>query len=187
MQPHHLILLSLTLTPFFTAAHNLVINQRVAPVGVADRGELILQQGKTAYKNWNSAQLSGKTRVVLHMAGRLSAKESNAPLIRAIENARFPPQAFQVTTIVNTDDAIPGSAIFVRRSLESSKQASPSAQFIVDEQGAVRRAWQLAPGGSAVVVVDAQGKVRFARDGALSADEVRQVLALLRQLLAAGQ
>lgn len=187
MQLRRLILLSLALTPFFTAAHNLVINQRVAPVGVADRGELILQRGKTGYQNWNSAQLGGRVRVVLHMAGRLSAKESNAPLIRAIESARLPPQAFQVTTIVNTDDAIPGSAIFVRRSLESSKQASPSAQFIVDEQGAVRRAWQLAPGGSAVVVLDAHGKVRFARDGALSAGEVGQVITLLRELLITPQ
>lgn len=183
MPLRHFLLLTLFLAPFLTNAHNLTVGERVAPVGVADRGELILQQNKADYKNWNSAQLNGKTRVVLHMAGRLSARDSNAAVIRAIENARFPAQTFQVTTIVNTDDAIPGSAIFVRRSLESSKQQTPAAQFIVDEQGAVRRAWQLAPGGSAVVVLDKGGNVRFARDGALTASEVQQVMALLRALL----
>lgn len=170
--------------PFFTLAHNLVEGQHVAPVGVADRGELVLQQGEPAYQNWNSAQLSGKVGVVLHMAGRLSAKERNAAVIHAIERARFPADSFRVTTIVNTDDAVPGSAMFVRSSLEGSKQETPSAQFVVDEQGAVRRAWQLEAGGSAVVVVDKQGRVRFARDGALTDSEVKQVIALLQQLLA---
>ena len=177
-------LLLLSALPFFSAAHNLTDGQRVAPVGVADRGELVLQQGEPAWQRWNSARLSGKVGVVLHMAGRLSAKARNAAVISAIESARFPAEKFQITTIVNTDDAIPGSALFVRRSLESSKQATPAAQFVVDEQGAVRRAWQLTPGDSAVVVLDKQGRVRFAKDGALTPEEVRQVITLLHQLLA---
>lgn len=181
-----LSVLLLSMLPFLTSAHNLIEGQRVAPVGVADRGKLILQQGEPAYQNWNSAQLSGKVGVVLHMAGRLSAKERNAAVIDAIAHARFPVEAFQVTTIVNTDDAVPGSAIFVRRSLESSKQETPAAQFVVDEKGAVQRAWQLSAGGSAILVVDKQGRVRFAKDGALSESEVGQVIALIRQLLASA-
>ncbi|ARJ41359.1 hypothetical protein B1H58_04595 [Pantoea alhagi] len=169
--------------PFFTSAHNFIDGARLAPVGVTDRGELVLQQGEPAWQNWNSAQLSGKVGVVLHMAGRLSAKERNAAVIGAIENARFPAEKFQITTIVNTDDAIPGSAMFVRRSLESSKQETPTVQFVVDEQGAVRRAWQLTEGDSAVIVLDKQGRVRFAKDGALTQSEVQQVIALLQQLL----
>lgn len=179
-----LSVLLLSVLPFFTSAHNFIDGQRVAPVGVTDRGELVLQQGEPAWQRWNSAKLSGKVGVVLHMAGRLSAKERNAAVISAIENAHFPAEKFQVTTIVNTNDAIPGSAMFVRRSLESSKQETPAAQFVVDEQGAVRRAWQLTEGDSAVVVLDKQGKVRFAKDGALTSDEVQQVIALLQQLLA---
>ncbi|CCK03822.1 Protein ytfJ precursor [Cronobacter sakazakii 701] len=40
------------------------------------------------------------------------------------------------------------------------------------------------PGGSAVVVLDKDGRIRFAKDGALTPDEVRQVMTLLRSLLA---
>lgn len=79
----------------------------MAPVGVADRGELILDKDKFSYKNWNSAQLAGKVRVVQHIAGRSSAKEKNANLIEAIKAAGFPHDRYQTTTIVNTDDAIP--------------------------------------------------------------------------------
>jgi YtfJ family uncharacterized protein len=78
---------SLLLFPLMASAHNFVDGQRVAPVGVADRGELILDNDKFSYKNWNSAQLAGKVRVVQHIAGRSSAKEKNANLIEAIKAA----------------------------------------------------------------------------------------------------
>src|SRR5690606_35789898 len=112
------------------------------------------------------------------------AKDQNAALIDAIGKAKLPASRFAVTTIVNTDDAIPGSALFVRRSLEESKRETPSAQFVVDDRGAAQRAWQLQPGGSAIVVLDKDGRVRFAKDGALTAAEVDQVMTLLHQLLA---
>lgn len=63
----------------------------------------------------------GKVRVLQHIAGRTSAKEKNATLIEAIKSAKLPHDRYQTTTIVNTDDAIPGSGMFVRSSLESNK------------------------------------------------------------------
>ena len=176
------LLLTLCGLPFLTSAHNLIPGQPLPPVGVTDRGELIVQQDKIRYQRWNTDRLAGKTGIVLHMAGRLAAKESNAALIQAIENAGFPGTTVQIVTIVNTDDAVPGSAIFVRQSLESSKKETPGAQFVVDATGAVRRSWQLVEGGSAVVILGKQGRIRFAHDGALTDEQVRQVIALVQQL-----
>ncbi|EOC0586333.1 YtfJ family protein [Cronobacter sakazakii] len=178
------LLLICTLLPFFACAHNFTEGERVAPVGVAERGELTLNQGEIDYRDWNSARLSGKVGLVLHVAGRLSAKDLNKGISDAIAAAQLPADKFQATTIINTDDAIPGSAIFVRSSLESTKKAYPSSVFVLDGQGAVQRAWRLQPGGSAVVVLDKDGRIRFAKDGALTQDEVRQVMTLLRSLLA---
>lgn len=171
------------LLPLVASAHNFETNQRVPPVGVADRGELLLNNDKFSYKNWNSAQLPGKVRVVMHIAGRTSAKEKNAALIEAIKSANLPHDRYQTTTIVNTDDAIPGSAMFVRSSLESNKKLYPWSQFIVDSEGSVRKAWQLEEKGSAIVVLDKEGRVEFAKDGSLSQQEVQQVVALLHKLL----
>ena len=89
----------------------------------------------------------------------------------------------QTTTIVNTDDAIPGSGMFVRSSIESNKQLYPWSQFIVDSNGVVRKAWQLNEESSAIVVLDKDGRVQWAKDGALSQEEVQQVVALLHKLL----
>lgn len=174
---------TLLLMPLLAPAHNLQQNQRVSPVGINDRGELLLDNNKFSYKNWNSAQLPGKVRVVLHMAGRSSAKEQNAAVIEAIKEAKFPHDTYQTTTIVNTDDAIPGSGMFVRSNLESNKKQFPWSQIIVDGNGTVRGAWQLEGKSSAVIVLDKEGRVQFAKDGALTQDEVQQVISLLRTLL----
>ena len=178
-----LLAVSCLLFPLMASAHNFVDGQRVAPVGIADRGELILDNDKFSYKNWNSSQLAGKVRVVQHIAGRTSAKEKNATLIEAIKAAKFPHDRYQTTTIVNTDDAIPGSGMFVRSSIESNKQLYPWSQFIVDSNGLARKAWQLQEEGSAIVVLDKDGRVQWAKDGALTQDEVQQVVALLHKLL----
>ncbi|HAT1610562.1 TPA: YtfJ family protein [Raoultella planticola] len=178
-----LLAVSCLLLPLMASAHNFVDGQRVAPVGIADRGELILDNDKFSYKNWNSSQLAGKVRVVQHIAGRTSAKEKNATLIEAIKAAKFPHDRYQTTTIVNTDDAIPGSGVFVRSSIESNKQLYPWSQFIVDSNGLARNAWQLQEESSAIVVLDKDGRVQWAKDGALTQDEVQQVVALLHKLL----
>ncbi|MEZ2601215.1 YtfJ family protein [Kluyvera intermedia] len=178
-----LLAVSCLLMPLMASAHNFTTGQRVAPIGVADRGELILDSDKFSYKNWNSAMLPGKVRVVQHIAGRSSAKEKNAGLIEAIKSAKLPHDRYQTTTIVNTDDAIPGSAMFVRSSLESNKKLYPWSQFVVDSDGVVRKAWQLDEESSAIVVLDKDGKIQWAKDGALTTAEVQQVIALLHKLL----
>ncbi|MFW0768009.1 YtfJ family protein [Trabulsiella odontotermitis] len=178
-----LMALSCLLLPLMASAHDFQEGQRVPPVGIADRGELILDKDQFSYKTWNSAQLPGKVRVVQHIAGRTSAKEKNAALIEAIKAAKFPHDRYQTTTIVNTDDAIPGSGMFVRSSLESNKKLYPWSQFIVDSNGVARKAWQLDEESSAIAVLDKDGRVAWAKDGALTQDEVQQVIALLHKLL----
>lgn len=173
----------LALLPLSVSAHNFVEGQRVAPVGIAEQGELHFVQEELYYARWNSARLSGKVRTLLHIAGRLPAKEMNVAVTEAIAAAQLPAGRYQTTTIINTDDAIPGSAIFVRRAIESSKKSSPVSQFIIDSKGEAKRAWALMPGSSAVVVLDAAGRVRFAREGALTTSEVQQVTDLLKSLL----
>ncbi len=175
--------LALILLPFTVFAHDIVTGQRVAAVGITDKGELLYQQEVFSYQHWNSAQLPGKVRVIQHIAGRSSAKEKNAALIEAIKAAQLPHDRYQTTTIVNTDDAIPGTGLFVRRSIESNKKQYPWSQFIIDSDGAAKKSWQLLNGNSAIIVLDHSGKVRFVKEGALTAEEVKQVMALLQRLL----
>ncbi|MCZ4057849.1 YtfJ family protein [Pantoea sp. LMR881] len=176
-------LITLTLFSPFVGAHNFVTGQPVPSVFIADKGEMVMEKGELDYQKWSSRALTGKVRVLIHVAGRLSAKDQTAGLINAIQQAALPQNAFQTTTIVNTDDALPGSGIFVVHSIESSKKSAPWQQFIIDDSGVAQHVWQLKPEGSTVVVIDQQGVVRFAKDGALTSQEVTQVMAELRAML----
>ncbi|MNN97942.1 Bacterial protein [compost metagenome] len=71
----------------------------------------------------------------------------------------------------------------MRNSIEDSKKEFPWSQFIVDSNGNVKKAWDLQPKGSAIVVLDKEGKIQFAKDGALTPQEVQQVMEMLHQLL----
>lgn len=73
--------------------------------------------------------------------------------------------------------------MFVRSSLESNKSFIPGSQFIVDSNGVARGARQLDEESSAVVVLDKDGRVQWAKDGALTQEEVQQVMDLLQKLL----
>ncbi len=75
----------------------------------------------------------------------------------------------------NTVDGIPGSGLFVLRSIESNKKLYPWSKFMVDSNGVARNAWQLKEEGSAVIVLDNDGRVQWVKDGALTQQEVQQV------------
>ncbi|WP_367303021.1 YtfJ family protein [Pantoea stewartii] len=175
-------LMVLFLVSCWSHAHTFTMGKPVPAVSVADKGEMQLRNGQIHYQTWNSQSLTGKARLLIHVAGRLSAKEQSAGLISAIQQASLPEKTFQTTTIVNTDDALPGSSIFVVNSIRSSKKASPWQQFIIDSSGLARHRWQLKPGGAAAIVLDAQGNVQFAKDTPLSADDISQIISLLRAL-----
>ncbi|MDE1473165.1 YtfJ family protein [Xenorhabdus bovienii] len=173
----------LSLTSVFAFAHNIVVGQPVPVVSVTDKGELLLNNDKFSYQNWNSTELPGKVRTIQHIAGRSSAKEMNDPLIQALKQADLPKAKYQTTSIVNTDDAIFGTSVFVRNSLEDSKKEFPWSQFIVDSEGLAKKAWGLEPKSSAIIVLDKNGNVKFVKDGKLSNEDITHVLNLIKEEL----
>lgn len=113
-----LLLTSLLLCPLMACAHNFIVGEQMAPLTISERGELVLDKDNIRYRPWSSPQLAGKVRVLQYIAGRTSAKDKNALLIKAIKRAQFPDKQFQPTTIVNTDDEIPGSVFCRQKSRE---------------------------------------------------------------------
>lgn len=183
MMLRRLLFIILLGCPLLVSAHNFVNGRPVSKVSITDRGELILNNSKSIYKPWNSSELVGKVRVIQYIAGRTSAKKKNATLIKLVKDADFPEDRFQPTTIVNTDDAIPGSGFFVSGKIEKNKKHYPWAQFIVDSNGLGRKAWGLPEDSSTIIVLDKQGRVQWAKDGALSTEEANHVINLLHKLI----
>ena len=120
--------------------------------------------------------------MVQHIAGRSSAKEKNANLIEAIKAAGFPHDRYQTTTIVNTDDAIPGTGMFVRNSIESNKSSSHGRNLSSTAMARCGRpgSWTRRAQRSWCWI---RTGVQWAKDGALTQQEVQQVIDLLHKLL----
>lgn len=169
--------------PFSVAAHNLVLGQRPHEVKNVQSGEIILNGTTLQYQAWDTGTFPGKVRVVQHMAGRISVKSMNDPLMSQIKAAHFPHNKYQTTTIVNVADATLGMSRMAKSKTESGKKEFPYTAVIVDEHGAVKNAWQLQPENSLILVLDKFGKVRFVKEGKLSETENKQVIDLVTQLL----
>lgn len=166
------------------SAHNIQLNAPLPAVKVSKDGELNLNGKNIQYKPWSSAELNGKVRVVHHLAGRSSVKEKNQGLMNAIKTAGFSPSQYQTTTIINADDAVIATGLFVKNSAEDGKRQHPHSQIVLDQSSQVKKAWQLKEKESFIAVLDKQGKVQFVSEGKLSATQIKQVIDLVKQLTA---
>ncbi|WP_413735435.1 YtfJ family protein [Sodalis sp. RH21] len=183
--PLPLVLLALIL-PLHLSAHTLTIGKPLPKVAIAEQGELLYQQDRFSYQFWDSSQLKGKIHLIQHIAARSSASEMNAAMIESIKSANLPGKYYQTTTIVNENDALFGSGSFAHNWVENNKKMAVQSQFILDTHGNVRQAWHLLPKGSAIIVLDARGRVRYVKEGALSLKEIQEVTDLLRRLVPGG-
>ncbi|MGQ0285948.1 YtfJ family protein [Pasteurellaceae bacterium 22721_9_1] len=185
MKKTQLILaLSASLFSTFTFAHNIQVNASLPAVKVAQDGEIKVNGKEVQYQQWNSSQLVGKVRIVHHFAGRTAAKEKNEALISAIKQAKFDRNKYQTTSIINADDAVIATGMFVKSSAEDGKKSNPHSQVILDQKSAVKNAWKLREKDSAVIVLDKSGKVQFVSEGKLSNDMIKEVIELTNKLIA---
>ncbi|MBF0750648.1 MULTISPECIES: YtfJ family protein [unclassified Pasteurella] len=166
----------------FAFAHNIQLEQSLPVAKVAEYGEIILSGKETKFQIWASSSLTGKVRVVHHLAGRSAAKEKNQAMIDAIKAAHFSPANYQTTTIINADDAIVGTGMFVKSSAEKGKIENPHSQVVLDDKSAVKNAWNLNAKDSAIIVLDKKGKVKFVKEGKLSHTDIQTVISLVTEL-----
>lgn len=169
--------------PFMATAHNLTLHQTPPAVAVTNAGELVLTQNQLSARNWRLSNGEGKVRLVQHIAGRSSAKELNAPLIEAIKAANLPRDRYQTVTIINVDDALFGTSGFVRSSAEESKREFPWSSIVVDNKGVVAQGWQLTAKNSAIILLNKEGTVLFAKEGALNSEQINSVMMRIKEAL----
>ena len=178
----HLVL-TLALLPCLAFASNIKEANPVPLVNISDKGELVLSGKEISYQPWQSKALTGKVFLIQHIAGRTSAKELNAPMIEAIKAAHLPHDKYQTVTIINSNDAIWGTSGFVKSRAEDTKTEFPWSALVLDAKCMARNAWDLAPESSAIILLDKEGKVLFAKDGQLDANNIATVMGLIKSHL----
>lgn len=171
----------------FACANALSIGKTLPAASVYQHGELVLNAKDVTYIPWRTESLKGKVRIVQAMAGRKSAKALMEPLNKALKAAfkanKSPQDNFQTTVIVNQDDAIWGTGGFVKSSVEENKRKFSDTSFVLDANGSVSKAWNLQKESAAIIILDELGRVQFIKEGALSNDDVINIIKIVNERL----
>ncbi|MEX1665661.1 YtfJ family protein [Zhongshania arctica] len=179
------IILSLSMIGASAFCSAIEVNGTLPNFEVPSKGELILDNDKIRHQPWSTAQIStGTPALVFHVAARMSADAIIAPLKERLNQANYEPGSFQSISIINLDDAMWGTSGLVSSELGKNKREHPEAVLVADEEGHGLAAWQLEQGTVAFILVDYEGKIRYLKQGKLSADDINTIIAMLDEEIA---
>lgn len=144
----------------YAQADTPILNNTLPPLAIDDRGQMILDGDSVTYSPWSSDINPGKVHVLQYVAATRSASKAYSPFTDKLTEA-FSPEDFHVTTIINLDDALWGTAGFVVSEVEDSKRKYPKSTLVLDENGAGRKGWDLTKKGFALAILDKQGSILY--------------------------
>lgn len=186
----------LALAPAAVRAGEIKVGEPLPEVAVTDKGWLVpeytIEGGVMVHKPgtsithrpFNSNELKGKIRTIYHLAARIGMDEVNKPFIDAIIAAKLPQKLpdspYKTVTILNVGDALWGTAGLAHARMESSQKEFPHAEYVIDSTGAVLAAWGLEPKNSAVIIIDAEGKVLWWKQGKMTPEEIDEAMGIIK-------
>jgi len=158
-----------------------VMNQPLAPLTIEDKGELLLEGDEVSYAPWRSNGHTGTVHVIQYLAATMSASEIYKPFTDRLESD-VEPESLQVTSVINLKAALWGTSGLVMSEVTKHKRKYPDSTMVMDKNGAGTKAWELGKKGSALIILDTQGTVRFLATQALTETQVEEAITLVQQL-----
>jgi YtfJ family uncharacterized protein len=150
----------------------------LAEVSLDECGEITLVGSKLGYRPWRAG---GEPQLIHFMAGRPSLAAHNAPVMGDVLRDRPAILPFAMT-VVDLDDAIWGTRPLVKAGIEYNKRKRPRVRVVVDCVGALAKRWKLPAASSALILLDADRRVRFARVGPTTEAERLRLLGEIDKL-----
>lgn len=154
---------------------------------IQDNKMVFVKDGGIEYKPWSSHELKGRVATIYHLAARNGIEDINKQYIDALIKAKLPeklPQSkYKTTTILNTNDALWGTAGIAAGKFEKSQKKYAYAFHVSDKEGVAQRIWGLEKKNSAVIVLDKEGNILFFKEGKLSNEEIDKAVSLIKKEL----
>lgn len=162
------------------AQHSVQVGEPLEPLHIDDKGEISVVDDELRFRPWSSDSLKGQWTLMQYLAARPSADKTNRWALNAItgQAEQGGLREFSLYNIVNVDDVTFGATSFALNALKTNKKKYPDSPMIAD-MGHGREHWGLTKKSSAIFLLDADSRVLFFRDGALSQADVDQIIALL--------
>lgn len=164
----------------------IAVGQSFPAIAIERLGECVIEGDGTAFRPWRSDSMLGRVQVFEYVAARAGIDGVHRAFFADVQQAQFPVERFAITKLVNADDALWGTSGLVSDEIRKNKRQTPDVVLVVDAEGRGLREWRLAPKSAALAILDRHGKVLFFKEGALTDDEVRAGIALIRRQLSAG-
>ena len=199
MKNYLLSILILLLAVGTTFANSIKVGEKLPLIEISDKGLLIpeydIKEEKMVYKvdtdishkKWTSSELFGRVGVVYHLAARAGVDDINKPFIDALIAADLPEylpgSPYKTTTILNTDDALWGTAGIASGRFEKSQKKTTYAIFVNDCSGVAQKTWGLKQKESAVIILDNDGSVLYFKEGKLTEEEINKSVNLIQTKL----
>ena len=144
-------------------------------------GEIHVSDNNIIKRPWSSSCLEskGKVQVVQYIAANFGVRKQNKSFNDSLIEKRFTSDQMSTTIIVNMADTMDFAKEMVVKKVAKNKAKHQTIDFIIDDQGVGLQRWGMKNKSSAVIVLDENGKVLFAKDGPLSEIEVERTIKLI--------
>jgi len=144
-------------------------------------GEISVSDNGIIKKPWSSKSFEskGKVQLVQYVAANRGAARQNRPFTDALIKKRFSAEDLATTVIVNTADTMGFVKGYVVNKLAINKIKHQTINFVIDDDGVGLQRWGMARKSSAIIVLDASGKVLFSKNGPLSEIEIENTIKLI--------
>lgn len=160
------------------------IDAALPAITIEKHGQLALEGDEITYTPWRSDTPSANVQVIQYLAATMSASEIYAPFTDRLQTD-FEPGTLLVTSVINLDAALWGTSGLVMSEIKKNKRKHPESMMVLDKKGHGASEWELGKKGSALLILDTAGIVRFFSKASLSDAELESTLALVKSLLPA--
>ena len=159
--------------------------QEISDLTINKYGELVMDVAldDVVYKPWSthSFKTVPQMHAVLYFAATFGASRINTSFseaLESLEDTEYGP-FIRPTTLMNVSEAGWGGPEIVLGQMTYEKRRNPERVIIADSNGQSLEAWELAPGSSAVIVLDQHGTVLFFGEGELNDSQFNEAINLL--------
>ena len=161
----------------------LVTGQSLPLLDIREGGEISIGDNTIVEKPWSSKSLDSKGRVqfVQYVAANRNAAGQNKLFTDALIKKQYSSEELGTTIIVHMADTMSLVKGFVVNKMAKKKAMHQSINFVIDDEGVGLERWGMKNKSCAVIVLDASGKILFAKDGPLSETEVANTIKLIDQ------
>lgn len=148
---------------------------------ISDGGEISVNESSIIKRPWNSKCLEekGKVQLIQYIAANRKAIGQNKPFTQSLMQKGFSPEQLDTTIIVHMANTFAITRGIAAKKIANNKIKHDYVNFVIDDKGIGLARWGMKPRSSAIIVLDADGKVLFAKDGPLSDLEIKSTLELI--------